>query len=277
MLLHKGTEHPGVGEYEHENCTGLYVCRRCDLPLYLSSSKFHSACGWPSFDEALQGNIRQAPDPDGVRIELLCQRCGGHLGHLFYGEGFTKKNRRHCVNSISLRFISAYTQEGYERAVFAGGCFWGVEHLLKNSITPAEAICSIRVGYTGGSFVNPTYEEVCSGQTGHYEAVELLFDPKKISYETIAKTFFEIHDPTQAGHQGPDWGAQYDSAVFYFSLVQKKIAEHLIARLESMGLQIATKVLPGTIFYPAEEYHQGYYQKHNKKPYCHHLTKRFED
>lgn len=160
-----------------------------------------------------------------------------------------------------------------KEAVFAGGCFWGVEHLMQT----APGVLDVQSGYTGGMVQAPSYQQVRSGETGHYEAVRVLYDPAITDYETLAKLFFEIHDPTQADGQGPDIGSQYRSAVFYADESQKQIAEKLIDFLRQKGLSVATQVLPLKTFWPAEEYHQNYYVRKGTTPYCHRRIKRFDD
>ncbi len=158
-----------------------------------------------------------------------------------------------------------------ETAIFAGGCFWGVEHLMRQQ----PGIISIEAGYIGGTTKNPTYRDVCSKTTGHAEAVRIVFDPAKVSYTTLAKLFFEIHDPTQTDGQGPDIGDQYRSEIFYTTSRQKEIAEELIRELKEKGYKVVTRVTAATDFWKAEDYHQDYYNKTGKTPYCHRYTPRF--
>lgn len=276
VILKKGTERPFTGEYNEHFETGVYACRQCGAPLYRSEDKFPSHCGWPSFDGEIEGAIRREVDADGRRTEILCANCGGHLGHVFEGEMLTRKNVRHCVNSISMQFISAdelAQRQGsrLKTAYFAGGCFWGVEHLMQQQ----AGVISVVSGYMGGHVDNPSYEQVCSKQTGHLEAVEVLYDPAQVSFETLAKLFFEIHDPTQENGQGPDIGPQYGSAIFVQDDEERGISEKLIALLENQGLDVVTRVLPMAPFWRAEEFHQDYYVRTGKTPYCHRYQKRF--
>lgn len=271
VILHKGTEAPFSGQFHENNAKGKYFCKQCGAELFSSESQFDSGCGWPSFDDEIADSVKKSLDADGRRTEILCQKCDGHLGHIFHGEGFTTKNARYCVNSISLDFVPEKFGENFEKTYFAAGCFWGVEYFFKR----AEGVASVLCGYMGGHLQNPTYEDVCTKKSGHFEAVEVVFDATKNNFENLAKLFFEIHDPEQTDGQGPDKGPQYLSAIFYTNENQKIIAEKLIKILEEKGLQIATKLLPANEFWKAELYHQNYYSRNGKTPYCHRREKRF--
>jgi peptide methionine sulfoxide reductase msrA/msrB len=132
VILEKGTERPWTGKYTNNKEAGTYVCNQCGAALYRSDDKFDAHCGWPSFDDEINGAVTRVPDADGSRTEIVCTNCGGHLGHVFEGEGFTSKDTRHCVNSVSLDFVPAVLEKGtYTTAIFAGGCFWGVEYFLQ--------------------------------------------------------------------------------------------------------------------------------------------------
>lgn len=271
VIVQKGTEKAFSGKYLNNKEEGVYTCRRCDAHLYYSKDKFDSQCGWPSFDDELEGAVKRVPDPDGIRVEIQCSNCGAHLGHVFTGEGFTKKNIRHCVNSISLNFIPKKKKPATEKAVFASGCFWGTQYHFQKK----KGVISTKAGYTGGHSENVTYKEICSGTTGHAEAIEVIFNPEEVSYEDLAKLFFETHDQSQVNRQGPDIGEQYRSEIFYLSDKQKKTAEKLIGLLKKKGYKVATKVTRASKFWEAEEYHQDYYRKKKGTPYCHIFNEKF--
>ncbi|MBF0407858.1 MAG: bifunctional methionine sulfoxide reductase B/A protein [Candidatus Riflebacteria bacterium] len=271
VIVNKGTEAPFSGKYYKHVESGVYICKRCNSPLYNSEDKFESGCGWPSFDDEIPGAITRIPDADGSRTEIVCSSCKAHLGHVFTGERMTEKNVRHCVNSISLNFSPVSNKEKTETAYFAGGCFWGVEHYFLKE----NGVLATNVGYMGGHSQNPTYKEVCSGQTGHIETTEVIFDPSKTDFEKLARLFFEIHDPTQIDGQGPDLGNQYKSAIFFLNEKQQVISEKLIKLLEQNGFKPVTILKKADKFWKAEDYHQQYYEHTGKKPYCHSYKKRF--
>lgn len=286
VIVYKGTEYPGTGKYVDNKKEGIYQCKRCNALLFESDSKFDSGTGWPSFDDYIGESVNVVMDSDGYREEIVCSNCDGHLGHVFYGEGFTKKNTRHCVNSISLNFVTEKELENNKEssiedktnkniemktAIFASGCFWGTEYFFEKE----EGVISTQVGYIGGTKENPTYEEVCAHTTGHAEAVRVTYDPTKTDYETLCKLFFETHDPTQINRQGPDIGDQYRTEIFYLDDEQKAIAEKLKGILESKGMAVATNITKATTFWEGEDYHEHYYSKKGGTPYCHGYTKRF--
>jgi len=264
VIIHKGTEPPFSGKYNLHFEKGTYTCKRCGAALFGASAKFKSNCGWPSFDDHIEAAVKKIPDADGQRTEIVCKNCDAHLGHVFTGEGFTPKNTRYCVNSISLDFISTQPPKT-QRALFASGCFWGTQYHFQR----ARGVISTTVGYTGGTVAKPTYKQVCTGATGHAEAVEVIFDPTQTNYEDLARLYFETHDFTQLNRQGPDIGTQYRSAIFYLDERQKSIASTLADILRNKGYDVKTEITPAQKFWPAEEYHQDYYNKNGSTPYCH--------
>ncbi|NDV78139.1 bifunctional methionine sulfoxide reductase B/A protein [Dysgonomonas sp. 511] len=270
VIIGKATEAPFTGEYLNNKEGGIYVCRRCDAPLYKSSDKFESHCGWPSFDDEIKGAVKRIPDADGMRTEIICNNCGAHLGHVFLNEGFTDKNTRHCVNSISLKFIPE-KEIMIRKAYFASGCFWGTEYYFMK----ADGVKHTAVGFMGGHVDNPSYEQVCRKNTGHLETTEVDYDTSKTSYENLMKLFFETHDFTQTNGQGPDIGPQYLSCIFYSNEEEKDIAEKYIKTLEDKGYKVATMLKPASTFWKAEDYHQQYYEHKGTSPYCHVYKKIF--
>ncbi|WP_297277284.1 peptide-methionine (S)-S-oxide reductase MsrA [uncultured Brachyspira sp.] len=161
--------------------------------------------------------------------------------------------------------------ENAKYAYFSSGCFWGTEYWFEKS----KGVFSVVSGYAGGHKANPTYQEVCTGLTGHLETVKVGYDPKKTTYEELVKLFFETHDFTQKNGQGPDIGSQYLSAIFYQNEEEKEIAEKYVAMLRERNYDVATTIREYKNFYEAEDYHQNYYAKKGAMPYCHFYTKLF--
>jgi peptide methionine sulfoxide reductase msrA/msrB len=268
IIINKKTEAPFSGEYENFSEEGVYACKRCGAVLYRSSDKFNARCGWPSFDDTVLGAIERKPDADGQRTEILCVRCGAHLGHVFTGEKLTSKNTRYCVNSISMQFIPQNKLRGVsEYAYFGGGCFWCIEASFKI----IKGVYSVIPGYAGGKKENPNYKEVFSGSTGHAETVMIEYDPNIISYEALLEIFFAIHNPTTLNRQGNDIGSQYRSIILYKNDLQKEIVEKFIKILEKEKIlynPIITEVKPLIKFYEAENYHYNYFNKNPAAAYC---------
>lgn len=280
----KDTERPFCGLLLDNKEEGIYSCVCCALPLFSSASKFHSGTGWPSFFQPIApGNVAEKSDRSFgmTRTEILCARCDAHLGHVF-DDGPRPTGLRFCLNSESLVFTpqgavrsladpaarKAATAAGDpggagagpgERAtaVFAGGCFWCVEAVFEE----LEGVYDAVSGYAGGSARTANYQAVCGGDTGHAEAVQIVYDPAKISYRKLLEVHFATHDPTTLNRQGADTGTQYRSAIFYAGEREKELAQAYIAELQASGAvhgKVVTTLEPLAGFYPAEPHHQNY-------------------
>ncbi len=306
VTQHEGTEPAYENEFWDNHEEGLYVDIVSGEPLFSSKDKYDSRTGWPSFTQPIAaGNIVEVTDASYgmVRTEVRSYYGGSHLGHVF-PDGPDPTGLRYCINSASLRFIPVgeLKQEGYgaylslfdefvtvdgklhlreelpdwrsmyatadtRLAVFAGGCFWGVEAVFEQ----LQGVLSVESGYAGGEARDATYPAVSSGVTGHAESVRIIYDPKQIGYDTLLEVFFTVaHDPTQLNYQGPDHGTQYRSAIFYTDETQKTLAMEYIARLERVQLypdSIVTKLSSLEAFYPAEEYHQDFLRQNLNHSY----------
>ncbi len=272
ILREKGTESPFSGKFVFTKEKGTYKCAGCGEALFTDDMKFESNCGWPSFDKEIAGGkiIQSNDNSHGMnRTEITCAKCGGHLGHIFE-DGPTETGKRYCVNSGSLSFepIKNKTKtESVDTITLAGGCFWCIEAIFED----LKGVKSVVSGYSGGKIINPSYKDVCSGNTGHAEVVQIMYDSKTISLEELLEVFFTLHDPTTINRQGADEGTQYRSAIFYHNENQNSIAQKVIKTLntnKAFDNPIVTEISAFTKFYKAENYHQEYYELNKEQAYC---------
>ncbi|MFO0597083.1 MAG: bifunctional methionine sulfoxide reductase B/A protein [Myxococcaceae bacterium] len=291
-----GTEPPFQNAYWDNHEDGIYVDVVSGEPLFSSTDKFDSGSGWPSFTKPLEANVTEKKDftHGMVRVEVRSKNADSHLGHVFDDGPVDKGGLRYCINSASLRFIPAakltaagfgqyaklfplVKQEGVaaggapgtETVYLAGGCFWGMEEIIRG----IPGVLETEAGYTGGWLKNPTYDDTHDSKSGHAESVKVVYDPKKLSFaDLLEKWFFRMHDPTTLNRQGNDVGTQYRSAIFYLTDDQRKVAEEVKARVDKSGKwkkPIVTEITAASTWYKAEDYHQDYLQKNPGGYTCH--------
>jgi peptide methionine sulfoxide reductase msrA/msrB len=267
-----GTEPAFTGEYWDHHEPGIYVDVVSGEPLFASTDKFDSGTGWPSFTRPI-GNVVTKRDFSMLfpRKEVRSRHADSHLGHVFKDGPRERGGMRYCINSAALRFVhrddleaQGYgqyvaifekedTMSEYKTAILAGGCFWGMQDLIRRQ----PGVVSTRVGYTGGRNAHATYRN----HPGHAEAVEIVYDPAETDYRALLEFFFQILDPTTKDRQGNDVGSSYRSAIFYLDDEQKQVALDTIADVDASGLwpgRVVTEVVPAADFWEAEPEHQDY-------------------
>ena len=292
VIFANGTEKPFDNEYWDNKSDGIYVDIISRKPLFSSKDKFDSGTGWPSFTKPIKEKVIKEKSNNSYgmsRIEARSKDSEIHLGHIFNDGPKDKGGMRYCINSSSLKFIpkedlkkegykkylSIFKDHQYQKAILAGGCFWGMEDLF----TKLDGVIDVVNGYSGGNITNPTYEIISSGISNHAESIEITFDSKKISYEKILRFFFKIHDPTTLNKQGNDIGTQYRSAIFYLNEEQRQIANTLIDKVDKSGLftrKIVTSLEKFDKFYKAEKYHQDYLNRNPGGYTCHRIREDWE-
>lgn len=269
-----GTERAYSGEFWLHDEPGIYVDVVSGEPLFASVDKFDSRTGWPSFTKPVDGrNVVTKRDFTMLfpRTEVRSAHGDSHLGHVFKDGPRNRGGLRYCINSAALRFVhrddleaqgysdyvTLFSKEDsmseYKTAILAGGCFWGMQDLIRRQ----PGVVSTRVGYTGGRNDNATYRN----HPGHAEAVEIVYDPAQTDYRALLEFFFQIHDPSTKDRQGNDLGSSYRSAIFYVGDEQKEVALDTIADVDACGLwpgKVVTEVVPASDFWEAEPEHQDY-------------------
>lgn len=286
-----GTEPAFHNAYWDNHKPGIYADVVSGEPLFSSLDKFDSGTGWPSFARPVKGTqiVEKRDSTFGMdRTEVRSKMADSHLGHVFDDGPADKGGMRYCINSAALKFIPVeeMDQAGYgqylapfikagvikapvhETAILAGGCFWGMEEIIRK----IPGVTKTTVGYSGGTTANPTYEDVCTGATGHAESIQVEFDSTRLSYEKLLDYFFRMHDPTTLNRQHNDVGTQYRSAIFYTGEAQKEIAQRVKEQWDKSGKfsrPVTTEITAAGKFYSAEEYHQKYLVKHPGGYTCH--------